>query len=172
MSSGLIENLVVQAKSGDAEAFGELYSHYAKDMYRFALYYTGQTYLAEDAVSEAVLNAFQNLGSLKNESAFKSWLFSILFNCCKKQQREKVLALRRVELSSAEQLSQEPFEKDGAADLRRLLSRLDEDEKDILLLSFLGGYTGDEIGKMLSMKPASVRSKKARSVNKLRKMIS
>lgn len=171
MSSSLIENLVVQAKNKDAEAFGELYSYYAKDMYRFALYYTGQAHLAEDAVSEAVLNAFQNIGRLKNEEAFKSWLFSILFNCCKKQQKEKALSLQRVELSHAEHIFEEPFEKSDTADIKRLLSMLGEEEKEILLLSFLGGYSSDEIGEMLSMKAVSVRSKKARSIKKLRKLM-
>lgn len=169
MSSSLIENLVVQAKNKDAEAFGELYSYYAKDMFRFALYYTGQAYLAEDAVSEAVLNAFQNIEKLQKTGSFKAWLFSILFNCCKKAQKEKALALQRVELSAASGLSQEAFEKSGKADVQSLLSVLEEDEREILLLSFIGGYSSEEIGKMLSMKAVSVRSKKARSVKKLRK---
>ncbi len=94
MSSSLIENLVVQAKNRDAEAFGELYSYYAKDMYRFALYYTGQAYLAEDAVSEAVLNAFQNIEKLQKVGSFKPWLFSILFNCCKRRRRKKHLRFK------------------------------------------------------------------------------
>ena len=172
MSSSLIENLVVQAKNKNAEAFGELYSYYAKDMYRFALYYTGQPHLAEDAVSEAALNAFQNLEKLKKTGSFKAWLFSILFNCCKKQQKEKALALQRVELSAAVKISGEPFEENAAIDVKRLLSRLEDEEREILLLSFLGGYTSEEIGELLSMKPVSVRSKKARSVKKLRKMMS
>lgn len=173
MSSSLIENLVVQAKQKDAEAFGELYSFYAKDMYRFALYYTGQAHLAEDAVSEAVLNAFQNIQSLKKDGSFKSWLFSILFNCCKKAQREKALAFqRRVDLSAASGLSQEEYEKSDAADVKQLLSLLTEDEREVLLLSFLGGYSSEEIGEMLSLRPGSVRSKKARSVKKLRKLMS
>ena len=172
MSSSLIENLVVQAKEKDAEAFGELYSFYAKDMYRFALYYTGQAHLAEDAVSDAVLNAFQNIQNLKKNSSFKPWLFSILFNCCKRAQKEKALALQRVELSVASGLSVEEYEKSDAADVKRLLSALDEDEREVLLLSFLGGYSSEEIGEMLSMRPGSVRSKKARSVKKLRKLMS
>lgn len=171
MSSSLIKNLVVQAKDKNADAFGELYSYYAKDMYRFALYYTGQQHLAEDAVSEAALNAFQNITQLKNESSFKAWLFSILFNCCKKQQKEKALALQRVELSEAGQIADERFES-GRADVKGLLSLLNDDEREILILSFIGGYNSDEIGEMLSMKAVSVRSKKARCVKKLRNLMS
>ena len=169
MSSNLIENLVVQSQNGNVEAFGELYSIFSKDMYRFALYYTGSRVLAEDAVSDAALNAFEKIGQLKKKSAFKSWLFTILFNCCKKQQKEKALSLRCVELSEAEEIS-----KDGGYEkvvVKSLLSSLEEDEREILLLSFIGGYSSGEIGEMLSMKSGSVRSKKNRTVSKLREMM-
>lgn len=169
MSSNLIENLVVQSQNGNVEAFGELYSIFSKDMYRFALYYTGSRVLAEDAVGDAALCAFEKIGQLKKKSAFRSWLFTILFNCCKKQQKEKALSLRRVELSEADGIS-----KDGGyekAVVKSLLSSLEEDEREILLLSFIGGYSSGEIGEMLSMKSGSVRSKKNRTVSKLREMM-
>ncbi len=169
MSSNIIENLVVQSQNGDADAFGELYSIFSKDMYRFALYYTGSKFLAEDAVSDAALCAFEKIGQLKKKSAFKSWLFTILFNCCKKQQKEKAISLRRVELSEANGISNDGgFEKSM---VKSLLSSLEEDEREILLLSFVGGYSSGEIGKMLSMKSGSVRSKKNRTVSKLREMM-
>lgn len=169
MSSNLIENLVVQSQNGNADAFGELYSLFSKDMYRFALYFTGSRVLAEDAVGDAALLAFEKIGQLKKKSAFKSWLFSILFNCCKKQQKEKALSLRRVELSNAEGISQDGgYEK---AAVRSLLSSLEEDEREIIVLSFIGGYTSGEIGEMLSMKSGSVRSKKNRTIAKLREMM-
>ena len=169
MSSNIIEDLVVQSQNGNAEAFGELYSLFSKDMYRFAFYYTGSRFLAEDAVSDAALCAFEKIGQLKKKSAFKSWLFSILFNCCKKQQKEKALSLQRVELSEAGEIP-----KDGGyenSELKMLLSSLDESEREIILLSFVGGYSSGEIGEMLSMKSGSVRSKKNRTVSKLREMM-
>ena len=39
---------------------------------------------AEDAVSETVISAFENIAKLKNESSFKSWIFTILGNQCRK----------------------------------------------------------------------------------------
>ena len=56
MSSLTVEKLVTTAKNGDADAFGELYALYARDLYRFALYYTGSPTLAQDAVGDAVLS--------------------------------------------------------------------------------------------------------------------
>ena len=92
MSSEIINNLVIKAREGNIEAFGILYETFSKDMYKFALYYLGSPALAEDCVSECVLIAFQKIGTLKKADAFKSWLFKILYNCCNKALKEKIIA--------------------------------------------------------------------------------
>ena len=82
--SAQISELVTLAKNGSAEAFGELYEIYYKDMYCYACYVTGSESLAQDAVSDAVLSAFQQIGSLRKPAAFKGWLFKILCASCKR----------------------------------------------------------------------------------------
>lgn len=171
MSSNLIENLVTQAQSGNVDAFGELYEIFSKDMYRFALYYTGSSFLAEDAVSEAALCAFEKIAQLKKKSAFKSWLFTILFNCCKKAQKEKALSLRKVELSEARNVAEKGGDRFESLAVKTVLEYLEEDEREIILLSFICGYSSGEIGEMLSMKSGSVRSKKNRTIEKIRNMM-
>lgn len=56
---------VQQAKKGDSHAFARLYEIYYKDLYHFALYYTKDSITAEDAVSSAVLKAFEQLHKLR-----------------------------------------------------------------------------------------------------------
>ena len=75
---------VQQAKKGDSHAFARLYEIYYKDLYHFGLYYTKDSITAEDAVSSAVLKAFEQLHKLRKNDAFKSWLFQITANECKK----------------------------------------------------------------------------------------
>ena len=80
--------LVRRAKRGDVDAFAELYAGIYKDMYRFALYTLRNTSDAEDAVSDAVTDAFASIRKLRSEEAFKSWIFRILSNKCKDKLRE------------------------------------------------------------------------------------
>lgn len=89
--------LVKRAKMGDAEAFARLYEGIYKDMYRFAVYTLRNTSDAEDAVAEAVTDAFAGIRKLKSEEAFRSWMFRILSNKCRDKLRE--YANRSVELS-------------------------------------------------------------------------
>ncbi len=171
MSSEIINNLVIKAKEGNIEAFGILYETYSKDMYKFALYYLGSATLAEDCVSECVLTAFQKIGTLKKPSAFKSWLFKILYNCCNKALTEKIRARETVEISSLIDLCREDSDQSEIINLKNSLEKLTEEERTIILLSYISGYTSKEIGKMLHLKDSTVRSKLMRSTEKLRQML-
>ena len=61
--------LVKRAKRGDTAAFAELYGTIYKRLYQFALYTLGNTQDAEDVVSAAVMEAFENIGKLRKEDA-------------------------------------------------------------------------------------------------------
>ena len=171
MSSKVIDNLVSSAKNGSAEAFGELYEIYSKDMFRFAYYYLGSYSLAEDCVSECVCIAFQKIRNLRKASSFKSWLFKILHNCCNSTLREKIQSDSNVEYSSLVSLSSEEENTNEKLSLKQALAQLSPEDREIVILHYCQGYTSKEIGKILGMKDATVRSKIMRSGEKMRKFL-
>ena len=130
MSSIFIENLVLRSQLGDAQAFGELYEMYSEDMYRFAWYYTGNRYLAEEAVSEAALSAFENIPSLKKPSSFKTWLFKILYNECKKMQKSKIISASFTDYSEETSKEYITDDADEVIALRNALGKLSDEEKE------------------------------------------
>ena len=170
MSSKIIDNLVSSAKNGSAEAFGELYEIYSKDMFRFAYYYLGSYALAEDCVSECVCLAFQKIGSLRKSSSFKSCLFKILHNCCNSAMREKILSTGNVEYTSLTNLASEE-DMGEKLSLKEALAALSGEEREIVILHYCHGYTSKEIGEILEMNDATVRSKIMRSGEKMRKFL-
>lgn len=172
--SAQIKELVTLAKNGDAEAFGELYELYYKDMYCYACCVTGSESLAQDAVSDAVLSAFRQIKTLKKAEAFKGWLFRILCASCKRyyteEQKKKALVYLDDENGGyAEPLSFESVEL--SVELKRALEILSVEEKEIVLLSVLGNYKSHEIADMLDYPPSTVRSKLKRSLKKLRTVL-
>ena len=168
MKTEAIKTLVKRSQKGDAEAFGELYEMYSNDMYGFAYYYTSSEYFAREAVSDAVLIAFQNIRMLKKAESFKSWLFKILFNCCKNKQKEKIIMSKQKEISALDGFGNNEEEQNLRLDLEKALESLSEEERRIVILSFVCGYSSDEIGKVLDLKSSTVRSKQSRAVIKLR----
>ena len=166
--SSEINNLVKRAKNGSAEAFGELYEIYAKDMYRFAYYYLGSSAAAEDAVSECVLLAFQKIGSLKKNSSFKTWIFKILRNCCNNALREKMKNINNVDIFSVQNLAADEKDENEILSLRQALDKLSDEEREIVILYYCAGYSSKEIGEIMGLKDSTVRSKIMRSGEKLR----
>lgn len=156
---------VQQAKKGDSHAFARLYEIYYKDLYHFALYYTKDSITAEDAVSSAVLKAFEQLHKLRKNDAFKSWLFQITANECKKLLKQKSIYLNDASW-------QEPAAvEDGylTPEIQDELSQLSEPERRVITLSVFGGYTSREIAGILKKREGSIRSIKSRALAKLRK---
>ncbi len=160
--------LITKSKAGDAEAFGELYAMYSRELYGFALYMLRSKEDAEDAVQDAAIAAFRNLGSLKKPDSFKPWLFKILSNRCK-----TLLTGRKPDISSAEEgfLESLPDTSPGIylpAELCQALEILGEEERRIVLMAVLGGFKSREIALVTDCPSATVRSKLARSLKKMR----
>lgn len=57
---------------------------------------------------------------------------------------------------------------DLSLELKQALDKLQPDEKDIVLLCLVAGFTSKECSKIVGIKPSSVRSKLSRSLAKMR----
>ncbi len=165
--------LVSLAKSGDHEAFAKLYSLYSTDMFRYASYLLNSPVDAEDAVQETVLNAFRKLNSLKNNEAFKSWLFKILSNCCKNILRSRGKSPDCLPEDEYFFLIKDDTLSDMAVaiELAQTIKSLPPPDGQIVLLSVLGGFKSHELAKIFQLPPGTVRSKLKRSLEKLRTML-
>lgn len=171
MSSEKIHSLVRKAKSGDREAFGDLYEIYSREMFSFARWYLGDTYFAEDAVSEAAISAFVSVKNLKETDKFKSWLFTILLRKCQKMLKD-IIGMRQT--SDIEEVNETAKETspEQRAELKEALSVLGDEDREILLLSSLGNLTSTEIGEMLGIPSGTIRSKLSRATDKLYDVLS
>lgn len=149
------------------ERFMELYEAVYKDLYRLAYYYLGNAQDAEDAVGETVLKAYENFASLRNEAAFRGWIFKILVNQCKSQLRKNG---NRKTSELVEELAYHPELGDGVI-AKDMLSGLSAEERQIVALAVFGGYKGEEIAKMMHRRHSTVRSKYRRALKKLEQQI-
>ncbi len=166
--------LVEKAKQGDSHAFAALYDFYKEDMHRFALYMMKSNADAEDAVQEAVLCAFKSIGKLKKSESFKSWLFKILSNKCKTMLISSGKNAEVLVFDGAEYLLSRDDDNVSAlgCELAEALSSLTPPDGQIVLLSVIGGFTSDELADIFGLTPSTVRSKRKRALEKLRKFLS
>jgi len=166
------EKLISEAIAGSKEAFCALYGNYKDRLYRYALYRLGDPTEAEDAVSDCVLAAWQSIGSLRSSKAFGTWIFRILSNCCASRIKEMIGTrenLERIYESGTGSVSVPPS---LSVELTEALSQLGDEERDIVLLSIVGGLSSPEIASLTGLAPGSVRSKLSRSLAKMREFLS
>jgi len=167
-----IRSSVRKAQSGDAGAFGDLYEIYALDMYKFALYFMGNTHDAEDAVQTACIKAYSSIVSLRDPGSFKTWLFKILANVCKSELSS--VRTDRERLSSDGDITSADGESPDcllSAEIGDALGALSEEERQIVILSVVQKYKSSEIAEIINCPASTVRSKLSRSLSKLRTIL-
>lgn len=161
--------LISRAKRGDKRAFASLYSLYKDRLYRYALYRLGNTEDANDAVCDTVLKAYEQIGSLRKTSAFNSWIFTIHSAVCSGYIKEQI---RKRELCSIDDFKSSDELKCSlntqSLELNEAMSVLNEQEKEIVLLSVVAGFNSKEISGLTGLSDGGVRSKLSRSLAKMR----
>lgn len=78
--------LVSAARQGDPRAFGELVSRSMPRLLRLAHSILGERG-AEDAVQDAVADAWRSVHAFRGEAAFGTWLYRIVIRACMRQAR-------------------------------------------------------------------------------------
>lgn len=167
MEQSQMDMLVRKAKNMDPEAFSQLYQEIYKDLYRFAYYTLRNTHDAEDVVSETVVDAYYGISKLKEEQAFRGWIFKILSVKCKRKLKDYVNKTVPLELETDIPV----LEKETYEDLDSALLSLSNKERIILSMSIFAGYKSSEIGKTLHMNHNTVRSVQSRALDKLRAIL-
>lgn len=167
--------LIIKASKGDKNAFSDLYRLCYRDLYNFAFHILNNPEYAADAVSDTFVEIWKGIGKLRNPDSFAAWAFKILTIRCKS---ELSAVIRRRDEIDCDDFYEVPFtaetniEKEVTENvaLSSAFSKLDTDEKIILVLYVLHGYKQREIAEMVGKSRSTVASKLYRAYEKLRKM--
>ena len=149
--------------------FDKLVAVFHQDMYRYAAWLSRDRSIAEDVVQEALLRAWKSLDALRDDSAAKQWLLTIV-----RRENARYFERRRLETvdidnltaSQAAMLAEAPNEE--LTDLRAAIFELDDDYREPLVLQVLMGYSTDEIANMMGLKQGAVLTRLHRARNKLK----
>lgn len=167
------KRLLKAAQSGNADAFGALYALYAQELYRYAYAILRDSHTAEDAVQEACIKVYTNIQNIRKPNAVKAYFFKALQNTAKTLLRRGAFTVCGAEIPED---SPAPDNTESLAadrtDLQRALLRLTEEERQIVLLSAVAGFTSKEIAATVDLTAGAVRSKLSRSLEKLRTYLS
>jgi RNA polymerase sigma factor (sigma-70 family) len=163
--------LVERAMAGDRDAFNDLARESIGRLYGIAQLVLRDPDRAADATQDALVAAWRDLSALRDPDRFDAWLHRVLIRTCRREAR---LARRQrtVEVEDAF-LAEQPGSDDLPAmldrdELDRAFRRLDVDQRAIVVLHHLEGYTLLEVAGLLGIPVGTAKSRLHRAVRTMR----
>lgn len=164
------ERCISRLGKGDIDALDELYSLAAHSIYSYALSVLGSRHDAEDALHDTLVKIFASAKSYKPQGKPFAWIIRIAKNLCidrlHRRKKESAASLE----DEAEDLTVDPIaETEDRLMIESFLSALSSEDRQIVSLHLISGFTFREIAKSLGMPPPTVMTKYRRAMIKLRK---
>ena len=151
------------------KTYESLVKAYSTDLYRFAFWLTKSKTVSEDLVQETFLRAWRSLDSLNDPKAVKSWLITILRRENARRFERKQFDLVDIEdCTIADQASLDTEQTAEHHLLQRQIDKLEIEYKEPLLLQVIGGFSGEEIAKILDLNKNTVMTRLFRARNQLK----
>ena len=148
--------VIQKCRQGDAEAFRYLVHRYQHRALAHARALTGNDADAADAAQYAFLDVFRHLDSFDEARDFYPWFYVLLRNRCLKTGRRHDRAGPN-DLVETAVLGAESTEE--VFDLRASLDQLRPEDREIILLKHLDGWTYDELAERLAIPRGTVMSR-------------
>ena len=168
-----VTKLVVAARDGSSDAFGELVDRYRAPVVRLAYSLTHDVHEAKDIAQDAFLRAYRRIDSFRPDRPFSRWLFVIARNAS----LDAIRARRRraaTPLPSAETEVEDPAENalrnEDAERLRAAMTELPEHYRRVLEMYYDGDMRYREIAVALGIPIGTVKTYIARGKRRLREI--
>ena len=161
-------SIVERAVAGDQVAFARIVAAHHDDLARIAFFVSGDLEIAEEAEQAAWAVAYRRLKDLRDPDRLRAWLMSIAANEARQIGRSRRRRTVR-ELAVADRTPRADVDHAAMIDLANAVARLDDRDRAIVGLLYIGGFDAAEIGRELGMSATGVRVRLHRLLERLRK---
>ncbi len=171
------DELVFLLKNKQGPAFNYLYENYAAALYGIIFKIVENKELAEDILQETFIkiwNNFSNYDSTKGR--LFTWMLNITRNLTIDTLRSKGYK-KQNKIHSNENSVDNLIDKSAAAErfdslgIRKHLTLLKNDQKQVIDLAYFSGFTQEEIAKELSIPLGTVKTRMRTAIIELRKLL-
>ena len=168
-------SLVKSTLSGDQSAFCELASRYRDVAFGVAFHRLGDFEAARDAAQDALVTAYRELPMLREPSKFGNWLCRIAASAAITAIRRRRDVLSLDDPSAHDRPAREPDpariveDREKSRRVREALQTLPEQDRLAVILHYVDGYSHEEVGRIMEVSMASVKSRVYRARGRLKK---
>ena len=150
------------------EAFGELVISNQESWYRIAKSYLCNDADCADASQNAIVHAFENLYSRRNDKYAKTWFIRILINECHQVIRENKKVVTWEEYQEEGREAEYIRGYGQYSELYESIMRLKENERTCIILYYFEEYSIREIAQCLESTESAVKKRLVRAREHLR----
>lgn len=134
-------------------------------MRAFAISLTRNSSVADDMVQDTLIKAWTNIDKFEPGTNMRAWLFTILRNTYYSSRRKTKREVADVDGVFTESLAEKPAH-DGhmqMADFRKALAKLNDEQREALLLIGASGFSYEEAAEMCGVAVGTIKSRTNRA---------
>lgn len=121
----------------------------------------------DDLFQEAVMRAIDKLPALRDDGAFRFWLYRVIISVHRNRYR-KAFWRRLLPLDTEPAAPERVAEVGGADRMRVALAELPHDQREALVLFEIEGWKVEELAELLGISGSAVKSRLVRGRERLR----
>lgn len=164
----LLDHYLTEIAAGNQEALADLYHQTRASVYSFSLSILKNAEDAEDVLHDCYVQIFLAADAYQSLGKPLAWILTIAKNLCRKKLREQKHSADLPEEEWMYSLpAPERLETEERLLLQNCLSRLSDEEQQIVILHAVSGFRHREIASFLSLPLSTVLSKYNRAIKKL-----
>lgn len=167
------KKLIDRSVKGDEKAFSILYRRYYSQVYSFCARMLRGRFDVDDAVQQVFLEAWRSMKRFEGRSMFSTWITKIAIHTCLSFHRKN----NRLVLSGSDDSEplengseimwanpstipeEQVLEEERKVAVHKLLERMTHKKKQVFVMSDMQGMTAPEIGQLLKIPDATVRTR-------------
>lgn len=166
-------------KAGDRQAFKTIYNDFADSLFSYGSRFTSDRDLVKDAIQDLFIDVYTYGNSLRKPESLEYYLYKslkriIIRKLIDKNKFSSVHDLKDLfELKfSVEEMENEEILEDSVKKMKDEILQLTPKNRELIFLKFNSGLTYKEIGKLLDIKPNTVKKQVYRLLDQLRRKLS
>jgi len=167
--------LVTLLKSKDDQAFSYLYDNYAGALYGVVKQIVADGELCNDVVQEVFVSIWRKIDSYDaGKGRLFTWMLNIARNASIDKVRSRNYQQAQKQLPIDDNELTHPVVRMGIDDfgLKKVLSKLKDEHRMLVDLSYYQGYTHEQIAKALNIPLGTVKTRLRAALVQLRTMLS
>lgn len=165
--------LLARARKLDSSALEQIHDRYYPEIYRYALYRTGDRTVAEDVAAEVFLRLLDALHSERRpQTTLRGWLFGVASHLVADHfRRTPVLPLSGSLVAASTSPSDEAERHIRQSDVRNALGQLTAEQHEVIALRFGNGFSVEQTADALGKSITAVKALQFRALAALRRAL-